>query len=75
MLTPSPALAQYGLLWWLNGAGGKRYPSATERSVFAQGAGASIVWIEPDLDLVVVTRWIAGEAVDGFTARVLAALR
>jgi CubicO group peptidase (beta-lactamase class C family) len=75
MLTPSPALAQYGLLWWLNGAGGKRYPSATERSVFAQGAGASIVWIERDLDLVVVTRWIAGEAVDGLIARVLAALR
>lgn len=74
MLTPSPALAQYGFLWWLNGAGGKRYPSATAHSVFAQGAGASIVWIEPDLDLVVVTRWIAGEAVDGFTARVLAAL-
>jgi hypothetical protein len=75
MLTPSPAFAQYGLLWWLNGAGGKRYPRATERSVFAQGAGASIVWIEPDLDLVVVTRWITGEAVDGFAAQVLAALR
>jgi CubicO group peptidase (beta-lactamase class C family) len=74
MLTPSPALAQYGFLWWLNGAGGKRYPSATDRSVVAQGAGASIVWIEPDLDLVVVARWISGEAVDGFIARVLAAL-
>ena len=46
-----------------------------ERVVLTQGAGASIVWIEPELELVVVTRGLPGEAVDGFTARVLAALR
>jgi CubicO group peptidase (beta-lactamase class C family) len=75
MLTPSPALNQYGLMWWLNAGGPKRYPSATAASVFALGAGASIVWIEPELELVAVLRWIAGDAVDGFTAKVLAALR
>jgi CubicO group peptidase (beta-lactamase class C family) len=75
MLTPSPALNQYGLMWWLNAGGSKRYPSATEGGVFGTGAGASIVWIEPDLDLVAVVRWIAADAVDGFMAQVLAALR
>ena len=75
MLTPSPALDQYGLMWWLNAGASKRYPSATARGVFGTGAGASIVWIEPDLDLVAVVRWIAADAVDGFMAQVLAALR
>ncbi|MFL9913338.1 serine hydrolase domain-containing protein [Paraburkholderia sp. RL17-337-BIB-A] len=75
MFTPSPALDQYGLMWWLNAGGSKRYPSATEASVFGQGAGASIVWIEPDLDLVAVVRWIASDAANDFLGRVLAALR
>ena len=67
-----PPSAQYRFLWRLNGAGGKRYPSATERNVFAQGAGASIVWIGRPRG---GERWIAGETVDGFAAWVLAALR
>jgi CubicO group peptidase (beta-lactamase class C family) len=75
MLTPSTALDQYGLMWWLNAGGSKRYPSATKASVFGQGAGASVVWIEPDLDLVAVVRWIAADAADDFLAQVLAALR
>jgi hypothetical protein len=34
-----------------------------------------IVWIEPDLDLVAVVRWIAADAANDFLGRVLAALR
>jgi CubicO group peptidase (beta-lactamase class C family) len=75
MFAPSPCNDQYGMMWWLNSGANKRYPSATEAGRFALGAGASLIWIEPAHDLVVVIRWIAGEAADGFMGHVLAALK
>ena len=63
----------YGCLWWLN-TGRTHLPSAPESSFFALGAGQNAVWIDPDHDLVVVVRWIAADALDGFMRRVLAAL-
>jgi len=74
MLTPSPAHAGYGYLWWLN-RGASRYPSAPDSSVFASGAGTNLIWIDPEHDLVAVLRWIDKTAVDGFFARLLAAVR
>jgi len=43
-------------------------------SFFALGWGSNVVWVDPEHDLVAVVRWIDGAAVDGFMARVLAAL-
>jgi CubicO group peptidase (beta-lactamase class C family) len=40
-LTPCALNPNYGLLWWLN-TSRKRYPSATEGSFFASGAGGNI---------------------------------
>ncbi len=37
--------------------GKARYPAATERSVFALGAGSNIIWVEPENDPRVVGRW------------------
>jgi hypothetical protein len=64
----------YGCLWWLN-TGQAQYPSAPASSFFAIGAGASIIWIDPEHDIVAVVRWIDSAAMDGFIARVLAAVR
>lgn len=72
-LTPCPINEGYGCLWWLN-RGAARYPSAPSSSYFALGWGSNVVWVDPDHDIVAVVRWIDGTAVDGFIARVLAAL-
>lgn len=73
MLTPSPTLANYGFLWWLN-----RGPAANPRlpaSAFsAMGAGSNVIWIDPEHDLVAVLRWIDKSATEGFCERLVAAV-
>jgi CubicO group peptidase (beta-lactamase class C family) len=64
----------YGLMWWLN-TGRQKYPAASEQSFFALGAGGNLCWIDPTTDIVVVLRWVAPDAVNGFIAAVTAALR
>jgi CubicO group peptidase (beta-lactamase class C family) len=72
-LTPCALNASYGLLWWLN-THRARIPAAPESSFFAVGAGGNVTWIDPDHDLVAVLRWTDPQTIDGFVARVLAAL-
>jgi CubicO group peptidase (beta-lactamase class C family) len=64
-LKPCPLNPNYGFLWWLN-THRSRYPSATEESFFASGAGGNITWIDPAHDLVAVMRWMDPASVDGF---------
>jgi CubicO group peptidase (beta-lactamase class C family) len=71
-LTPCPIQSGYGYLWWLN-TGRRLYPAACERAFAAQGAGGNVVFVEPERDLVVVTRWCADPP--GVVERVLSALR
>lgn len=73
MHTPIDIYPAYGFLWWLN-TDRAHYPSATETSFFALGAGSSLVWIDPAHDLVSVIRWIDQAQIDGFLGRVTAAL-
>ncbi len=73
MLSPSATNADYGFLWWLN-RGKARYPNATDRSVFALGAGSNIIWVEPDNDLVVVGRWADQTKFNTFFGKVMGAL-
>jgi len=74
MLVPCSIYPQYGYLWWLN-TGRAMYPSASERSYSASGAGGNLTWIDPDNDLVAVMRWIDPAARDGFMQRVMQAIR
>lgn len=60
----------YGLMWWLN-TGRKLYPAAPEQSVFMLGAGSNMVWVDRELDLVVVTRWIDKMSFNGFIGKVM----
>ena len=60
---------QYGLLWWLNTERGM-FPGASENSFFAIGVGTQFIWVDPDLDLVVVARWIENDAISDFMALV-----
>jgi CubicO group peptidase (beta-lactamase class C family) len=73
MRVPCPLYPQYGYLWWLN-TGRGLYPSASEVSYFASGAGGNLTWIDPDNDLVAVLRWIDPAARDGFIGLVMKAM-
>ncbi|MFN0001016.1 MAG: serine hydrolase, partial [Burkholderiaceae bacterium] len=73
MQTPCAIAPWYGTLVWLNRLRGV-FPSASASSVFAIGAGASVVWVDPDRQMVAVVRWIDGGQIDGFCRRVAAAI-
>jgi len=74
MATPSPIAPWYGGLVWLN-RDGTQFPGASPRAVVMQGAGDHYTWIDPELDAVVVLRWLdPAHARDAF-ARFGAALR
>jgi CubicO group peptidase (beta-lactamase class C family) len=73
MRTPCRAAPFYGLLTWLN-QDGRIYPDASRSSWFMFGAGGHTVWIDPDHDAVVVTRWLDGLHAAEFVRRVAMAL-
>lgn len=73
MLTPSPTLANYGYLWWLN-RGPTARPNVPASAFSALGAGTNVIWVDPEHEIVAVMRWINGASVDGFVDRLLAAL-
>ena len=57
MAEPSPIAPFYGRLLWLN-RDGTAFPGASTRALFMVGAGGHTVWIDPELDAVVVLRWL-----------------
>ena len=71
--TTSAVRAGYGFMWWLNTPARPSYAAATPRSFFARGAGGNTIWICPELDLVVVVRWLADGATNEFFRQVAAA--
>jgi CubicO group peptidase (beta-lactamase class C family) len=74
-LTPTDIAPDYGYMWWLN-TDRSLFPSAPESAFFALGAGStSVIFVDPEHDLVTVTRWVDGGAhVDEFIRLVLASL-
>ena len=74
MATPCPIAPWYGRLVWLN-HDGKQFPGASTRAVVMQGAGDHYTWIDPELDTVVVLRWVDSARTKETFARFSAALR
>jgi hypothetical protein len=70
---PCDRYAQYGLLWWLN-TDRAYYPSAPASSFFAVGAGTNLIWIDQELGLSAVVRWIDQTRIDEFLGRVVESL-
>jgi CubicO group peptidase (beta-lactamase class C family) len=74
MTVPSANNPLYGYMWWLNTGHGLLGSHASESTFGASGAGGNKVFIDPEKNLVVVTRWcedvagvvdLAAEAVTG----------
>jgi len=63
-----PLNASYGLMVWLN-TSRIQYPDAPAHLVMMHGAGANRVIIDRERDLVVVLRWIDGQATNGVLKR------
>ena len=74
LLEPSACNDQYGMLWWLNSGTKPLFASAPADSVFALGAGRSLIWIAPSLGIVAVLRWIERDATDGLLGAIAAAI-
>jgi CubicO group peptidase (beta-lactamase class C family) len=72
--TPCAIRPGYGLLWWLN-TDRKYMPNAPESSFFAVGAGKHMVWIEPESNIVSVTRWIDAAKSNDFIGHVMGSLK
>jgi len=73
MMEPCALYRNYGYLWWLN-TGRVLYPSASEQSYCARGAGCNLTWIDPQNGLVAVLRWTDPAAMDGFMKLITAAV-
>jgi CubicO group peptidase (beta-lactamase class C family) len=73
--TPTPANPGYGFMNWFLNTDREMYPNAPATAFAHRGAGANIVYVDRDNDLVVVARWIDGGAFDTFIGMVLEALR
>jgi CubicO group peptidase (beta-lactamase class C family) len=72
MTAPASTNPDYGMLWWLNHRG-KVWPSAPRSGFCARGnLGRQLLWIDPELDLVVVSRW--SDHVDRLLAELSAAI-
>ena len=70
--TPCTLNPHYGFLFWLN-TGRTKWPAASEGATCFSGAGGNTTWMEPEGDIVSVSRWLDPSALDGFMARVRAA--
>lgn len=53
----SPANKDYGFMWWLNKTN-SRMTNLSNNAFYAAGFGGNYIIIEPDHDLVIVTRWL-----------------
>jgi len=74
MAAPTPIAPFYGRLVWLN-RDGRAFPGASTRAIVMQGAGDHITWIDPELDAIVVLRWLDSAHAKETFARFGAALR
>ena len=73
MGTPCASAPFYGALVWLN-RNQQLFGGAGERALFMLGAGGHITWVDPELDSVVVVRWLDSAHHANFIAQVAAAL-
>jgi CubicO group peptidase (beta-lactamase class C family) len=73
MQQPCNIAPYYGYLIWLN-KDGALFKDAPRTSWFAIGAGSSITWVDPELELVCIMRWIDADKTNDCIARVMQSL-
>ena len=74
-LTPTGPQPTYGFMNYFLNTGQRQWPSAPASTFCHLGNGTNAVCVLPDYDMVVVLRWIRGNAVDGVLKRLIEAAR
>lgn len=69
--TPCALNPHYGFLFWLN-SDGRKWPAASRGSACFSGAGGHTSWMEPEGEIVSVTRWLDPAALPAYMERVRA---
>ncbi len=72
--TPGPANKGYGYCNYFLNTDRESLPNAPASAFTHRGNGANIIYVDPENDLVVVTRWIDNSALNEFIGMVLDAL-
>jgi hypothetical protein len=70
-LTPTTSEPTYGYMNWFLNTDKKMFPSANTNVFCHIGNGNNIVYVDPDHDLVIVSRWILNNSMDGLVSKVL----
>jgi len=71
----SPSQVNYGFMWWLNKKGTSRHWEGIGEDVFyAAGFGGNFIVIVPDMDMVIVTRWLEPSKIGVFVKKIIDAL-
>ena len=73
MQQPCDVAPYYGYLIWLN-KDGALFKDAPRSSWFALGAGSSVTWVDPKLELVCIMRWIDAPKTNDCIAHIMRAL-
>jgi CubicO group peptidase (beta-lactamase class C family) len=74
MRTPCALAPFYGYLVWLNHEQ-RIFKSLSNTAYFGMGAGGHFSLVEPELDLVVIVRWLDSSQADTFFAHVIEAIK
>jgi CubicO group peptidase (beta-lactamase class C family) len=74
MQVPCTLAPFYGYLVWLNDQQ-KVFPSVPASSYFAVGAGSSFTWIEPEMGMVVIIRWLNSAHADAVFGKIYQAVK
>ena len=69
---PSPAQANYGLMWWLHGDSNSVIPDGLYS---ARGFGGNFIVVDDVNDIVIVTRWLEPSELNSFLTKVYEALK
>ena len=72
---PTVAQTGYGFMNFFLNTDKRRWPSAPESTFVHLGNGTNAIICIPEHDIVIVARWIRGNAIDGLIQRTMAALR
>ncbi|MEO8037458.1 MAG: serine hydrolase [Betaproteobacteria bacterium] len=72
--TPTGIAPFYGLLWWLPATSSPVFRDAPPHSFFALGSGGNMIYVDPDRDVVAVTRWLDIPKLGEFVRMVAAAV-
>jgi hypothetical protein len=70
---PSPAFESYGYMWWLN-KGMRSVTEAPQSAYYASGFGGNYIVVDPENDLVIVTRWLEPSRLVEFLIKVYQSL-